>query len=128
MKKEKYFPPILGEAKYHCPHCNVYAKQFWSHVLASEDFQWHSFVDNRSRFNEWFPEEWSVSKCEHCGNLVLWYKEDIIYPKKILVENPNSDLTQEIQNDYLEAARVFNESPRASAALLRLALQKLCKR
>lgn len=53
--------------------------------------------------------------------------DNIIYPKKILVENPNTDLDSDIQNDYLEAARVYNESPRAAAALLRLALQKLCK-
>jgi len=127
MKQEKYYPPMLGEAQFHCPHCNVFAKQLWSHIAANANFSWSSFVDSCSKFTEYFPSEWSVSKCEHCTNLVIWHNEDIIFPKKILVENPNSDLTQEIQNDYLEAARVFNESPRASAALLRLALQKLCK-
>ncbi|MCB4763630.1 MAG: DUF4145 domain-containing protein, partial [Sulfurovum sp.] len=119
---------MLGEEQFHCPHCNVFAKQLWSHIKANSNDNWYnSFVNECSRFTECFPSEWSVSKCEHCANLVIWNDEDIIFPKKILVKNPNSDLTQEIQNDYLEAARVFNESPRASAALLRLALQKLCK-
>ena len=40
---------------------------------------------------------------------------------------PNEDLDGDIKKDYLEAANIFNDSPRASTALLRLALQKLCK-
>lgn len=125
--KSKYFPPELGKAEYHCPHCNVYAKQFWAHISAINEFQWSSFVDNCSRFRGSFPGEWSVSKCQHCGKLMIWYKANIVYPKKLFVPNPNSDLTQEIQEDYIEAANIFNDSPRASAAILRLALQKLCK-
>lgn len=58
---------------------------------------------------------------------MIWKGDEIVYPKKILVENPNSDLDDEIKKDYYEAARVYNESPRSAAALLRLALQKLCK-
>ena len=127
MKKEKHFPPELSKGQFHCPYCNVFSKQFWSHIMANPGIGGKSFVNDSSNFNEWFPIEWTVSKCQHCGNLIIWYKQDIVYPKKILVENPNTDLDKEIQNDYLEAARVFNESPRASAALLRLALQKLCK-
>ncbi len=51
----------------------------------------------------------------------------MIYPKKIIVEQPNGDLSEEIQKDYLEAANVLADSPRSAAAILRLALQKLCK-
>lgn len=49
-----------------------------------------------------------------------------MYPKKIIVDMPNEDLSEEIKKDYLEAAIIFNDSVRSSAALLRLALQKLC--
>jgi len=36
----------------------------------------------------------------------------MIYPKKISVPLPNSDLEQGIQDDYLEAANILNDSPR----------------
>lgn len=51
----------------------------------------------------------------------------MIYPKKLLVSPPNGDLADDIKSDYNEAARVLTDSPRAAAALLRLALQKLCR-
>jgi len=40
---------------------------------------------------------------------------------------PNIDLDQDIQDDYMEAAKVLDDSPRSAAAILRLALQKICK-
>lgn len=45
----------------------------------------------------------------------------------MIVDPPNEDLSEDIKKDYLEAAVIFNDSARSSAALLRLALQKLCK-
>ena len=127
MNQEKHFPPEYEKAEYHCPHCNVYSKQFWAHLQTLTDFQWRSFVDGSSKFNEVLGEEWAVSKCQHCGNYIVWFQGNIVYPKNIIVQLPNKDLDEEIINDYLEAARIFAESPRSSAALLRLALQKLCK-
>ena len=56
---------------------------------------------------------------------MVW--ENIVYPKRIQVEQPNVDLSEDIKKDYLEAANVLTDSPRSAAAILRLALQKLCK-
>lgn len=39
---------------------------------------------------------------------------------------PNADMDEDIRNDFLEAAAVLDTSPRGSAALLRLCVQKLC--
>lgn len=79
------------------------------------------------KFDQDLPSKWAVSRCSHCSDHIFWHKDTIVHPKSIIVEAPNSDLDQEIQDDYLEAARIFSDSPRAAAALLRLALQKLCK-
>ncbi len=68
-----------------------------------------------------------LAMCTKCKNLSFWIKGNMVFPDVPNVEAPNADLDQDIKDDYLEAASVFNKSPRAAAALLRLALQKLCK-
>ena len=51
----------------------------------------------------------------------------MIFPAASIAAPANHDLSEEIRADYSEAAAVVAHSPRAAAALLRLALQKLCK-
>ncbi len=128
--KEKHFPPTHASAQFHCAHCGVFAKQRWSHLHAGGDMykdQYHtSNISGLTATSGGLAEEWTASFCEHCNGMVIWSSGKIIYPKKIVVEQPNSDLNEEIQIDYLEAANVLSDSPRSSAAILRLALQKLC--
>lgn len=129
--KEKHFPPTHASAQFHCPHCSVFAKQRWSHLHAGGDqytSQYHhSNIRGLTTTNGNLAEEWVASFCEHCNDMVIWSNGEIIFPKKIVVEQPNSDLAEDIQVDYLEAANVLSDSPRSAAAILRLALQKLCK-
>ncbi|MBL4573843.1 MAG: DUF4145 domain-containing protein [Gammaproteobacteria bacterium] len=127
MSKNKHFPPKYGKSEFHCVHCNVFARQFWAHLQTLTTFTWTSVVDQMPKFTEQLTSQWTVSKCSHCSEHIIWHKDTIVYPRSLIVEAPNTDLDQEIQEDYLEAARIFSDSPRASAALLRLALQKLCK-
>lgn len=126
MSKEQYFPAEYSAGQFHCPHCNVYAKQFWAHIKA-EHIWGGTFVGNTvASFDERMEEVWNVSKCEHCCKKAIWLEGIMIYPNAILVERPNQDLSEEIQQDYYEAASILNDSPRSAAAILRLALQKLC--
>lgn len=126
MQRSNYFPPVLGKGEYNCPHCNVYAKQFYGHIHSLAQFHWTSLVDQQSTFQDALPKEWVVTRCQHCDGIALWHNENMIYPKELIAPPPNPDLAEHIKADYLEAAHILSDSPRAAAALLRLALQKLC--
>lgn len=47
------------------------------------------------------------------------------YPESTSAPLPHSHMPEDIQDDYEEAREVVDSSPRAAAALLRLAIQKL---
>lgn len=125
MKKEKHYPPTSGLGEFHCPHCGVFAEQQWGHITGHQVYGGE--FSNVSKFDENLPREWKMSRCKHCAEKIIWLDDDIVYPKKMIVDLPNDDLSEDIKKDYLEAAIIFNDSVRSSAALLRLALQKLCK-
>jgi len=122
----EHFLPTLGKGEYHCPYCNVYAKQFYAHLATLMQVSWVSEIDSHSKFNEAMSKDWIVTKCQHCSQVAFWHGKNMIYPKKSIAAPPNQDLSEAIQADYNEAASVLADSPRAAAALLRLALQKLC--
>lgn len=134
---EKYYPPQHATGQFHCPHCGVFAQQRWSHIKAvgdeySKRGEWNSYIKRSNiaglaESSGSLKENWTLSFCVHCGGVVIWLDTQMIYPKKIIVDQPNNDLSEDIKSDYLEAANILNDSPRSAAALLRLALQKLCK-
>jgi len=65
--------------------------------------------------------------CALCGERSFWVSSKLVYPDVGYGEPPNPDLPEEIREDYEEAAEILRKSPRGAAALLRLALQKLCE-
>ena len=71
--------------------------------------------------NVWF------SQCAHCENFAIWRHNRIVWPQTGNAPPPNSDLPADIGADYEEASAILRSSPRGAAALLRLAVEKLCK-
>src|SRR5690606_6669595 len=116
----KYFKPTLEKDEFHCPHCNVYSKQLFARVAASHITNISDSQYNFTSFSETLASNWRITKCVHCHNYILWQNRNIIFPKSIIVESPNEDLNTDIIKDYIEAGIIFNDSPRAAAALLRL--------
>lgn len=117
--KGQYISPEPNLKAFNCPHCHVYSHQAWYYLKASETAEGYGLQHGDNRFR--------VSYCERCGENTIWRGENIIYPQTSIVEPPNSDLPEDIIEDYNEAALVLGTSPRSAAALLRLAIQKLCK-
>ena len=120
----KHIAPALKLKSFHCPHCGVVAKQTWSDEIFCRYIETRADGNNeRSSFQ---LHKTSVSKCSNCGNYSLWANEKMVYPLTGNVEMANPDLPEDIKNDYNEAKNIVNISPRGAAALLRLAVQKLC--
>lgn len=112
--------PSFGGQAFNCVDCHVFTKQHWylmtgSPMINRYDMQ-VPIQDNR----------FSISLCEHCRFPTIWFGEKVIFPLNLSVEPPSEDLPEEIKCDYEEARSILNLSPRGSAALLRLAIQKLC--
>jgi hypothetical protein len=68
----------------------------------------------------------NLSKCYVCEKVSVWVRDRVVAPAEAQGPQPNPDLPDEIAFDFKEAARIVGLSPRGAAALLRLAIQKLC--
>jgi len=112
-----YVAPESGRKSFTCPHCGVLARQYhWENAGELDSGVYSDFNKNPVR----------VSKCEHCGKICLWHFDLMVYPNRGNAPPPNPDMPEELKKDYEEAASISTQSPRGSAALLRLAIQKLC--
>ncbi|QIO47218.1 DUF4145 domain-containing protein [Rhizobium leguminosarum bv. trifolii] len=68
-----------------------------------------------------------LTKCFNCQEVAVWVGGVMTYPEPVTVSSANPDTPPEIMRDYDEARLIVQKSPRGAAALLRLAIQKLCK-
>jgi hypothetical protein len=68
-----------------------------------------------------------LSKCYSCGDIAIWVADKLLYPAHDYKIEPTEDMPQSVKTDFLEAAKIVDQSPRGAAALLRLAIQELMK-
>lgn len=67
-----------------------------------------------------------ISRCYTCDALAIWLHDRLIYPPMMTGPTPNPDLSDDVRHDYMEAREILDLSPREAAALLRLAVEKIC--
>lgn len=109
--------PEHQRTAFNCPHCGAYANMLWFKPL---DKTIRSVPQGSMKDTE-------VAKCTACQNFSHWVNNVMVYPIfETQIEDPNEDLPEEVKADYIEAASIVASSPRGAAALLRLAIQKLC--
>ncbi len=115
--------PKFGGTPFVCPHCKQFAKQRWGQAG-------DTFLKNGNTFYTSFhvhTENIFFSQCDACEKKMIWKDSEPIWPRASLAPEAHVDFPAELVDDFEEARQVYNDSPRASAALLRLCLQKLCK-
>ena len=129
MKKNEIVSPKLGKDGFNCPHCGAFTQQQWGWMGVypkDRGGDWSMVAHNIVQAKP-VGEHVQLAICTKCKGLSFWISAEMAFPDVTAVDLPNEDLSDGIKADYKEAASVLQKSPRAAAALLRLALQKLCK-
>ena len=111
-----FIAPTAFGKKFTCPHCGAISLQRWDQ--RGWDFQCYA----KAEYN---PIR--IARCDHCEKCSLWLIDKMLYPDVGVAPQPNADLPETVKALYLEAAAISTKSPRGAAALLRLAIQVLCK-
>jgi len=113
IEMSKHYPPVFQQKQFHCVYCGVYAKQHWQRLL----------YDVPSGYKT--EPAMIYCLCDHCGDRSYWHEGAMVVPTAAPVELPHPLFPEACVDDFLEAREVVARSPRAAAALLRLALQKM---
>jgi hypothetical protein len=108
---------------FNCPHCGAYADQRREAIYFKE-YGVKGRTDERLQDN---PGAAQATFCRSCSRPAIWLGTDLIYPRVATAPQPNEDMPQSVRQDYEEARNIADISPRGAAALLRLAVEKLCR-
>ena len=116
----KYIQPSINLQSFHCPNCGVFSQHTWSNEIYCIYIQ--DRADGGRERASYNLNDYATAKCIHCSDISIWKGQIMVYPLTGNIEIANSDLPEDIQNDYNEAKNIVNISPRGAAALLRLAI------
>ncbi len=114
-----YVSPERKSNAFNCPYCGAY-----SHMAR---YSGVSFISDESHvYRGALGTNISATVCSHCNNAIVWHGDDMIIPDNSTAPMPDEDMPESVKELYEEARGIVNKSPRGAAALLRLALDKLC--
>lgn len=108
-----YVRPQWRIGSFTCPHCDCFSVHQWRNILTQQ-----GSVETAA--------EWTTSWCIRCEEYCFWKDQTLVWPLKSGLPDPIDGCPKEIAAVYNEARDVFPYSLRASAALLRLAIQLIC--
>lgn len=109
----KYEAPSLDKGSYTCPHCGTLALIQHETVFAQ-------------RTGGTMGTYWGHSeRCTACGEFIVWFDKKVVYPQTGDAPPADDDMPKDVRVLYQEAAAVSTASPRAAAALLRVAIETL---
>jgi hypothetical protein len=113
---QPYTSPAYLVGAFNCPFCNAFAKQEWGNLVTEYIDTGRDYIANAH-----------ATRCTRCYRFAFWHDGSMIFPARSTAPLPNADMPEDVKQDYEEARSIIATSPRGAAALLRLAVQKLCK-
>lgn len=126
----KYIAPDQNLDSFTCPHCQTLSLMTRGVHHFQQDLMTDDIGNPIPAFDEFddydiYYNELIIKRCHSCGKKIIWIDGEYIYPN-IVAEEVNPDLPESVKQLYNEAGLIYNLSPRAACALLRLAIEKLC--
>ncbi|WP_263576551.1 DUF4145 domain-containing protein [Acinetobacter pseudolwoffii] len=149
IKKAMKLPPsilpktILDQKSFKCPHCGAFSHMKWENLFFTIYDDQHNEHSVQTRVHQ--------AQCASCEKENIWYNNREVSGWVALGSIPrptddsellrlfpineidnkdipeySSDMPHDVKELYKEAALIFELSPRSAAALIRLALEKLC--
>lgn len=115
--------PRVGLSSCTCPYCNTLAELKWDYMDIHDNGGKKVFSNS---LVGGYIQRIGIATCNCCGNFQLWLGDMILIPDSIPLPLPIEDMPEDVKEIYNEARGVYSKSSKAAAALLRLALQKLC--
>jgi hypothetical protein len=116
----RYIPPAPNVDPMTCPLCGTLADQDWR-LLYSLPI-WSS-ADNAAHFTK--VKDTLRCRCNACKGYSLWVGDRMADPPATAGPPPPEEMPDPVRELYEEARAVATVSPRAAAALLRVALERL---
>ena len=118
---KNYVTPDYMKESFTCPHCGTLSLMHYVYInYIGHELLSMTHQDTR-KGNNWL----NIASCHNCKKKIIWINDDYVYPN-IVAEKANSDMPNSVKQLYEEAGLIYNESPRAACALLRLAIDRLC--
>lgn len=135
----KTIPPNMYKDAFNCPRCGVLVPQNWyrvnppsssdSKIPTFETYDSNKLLIFRSArgSNGRSRADWNlcITVCSRCNNYGIWENQNLIYPFETGLPEPHEDMYEDVKGIYHEAMLVYQHSPRAAAALLRLAIETM---
>ena len=111
----EYIAPQKGKQSFTCPHCHTISLIEYKNVYFDSDYEPNGHIRTLM----------SVGRCLNCSRKIIWIDDEYVFPD-IQQQEPNQDMPESVLQLYKEAGLIFNKSPRAACALLRLAIDRIC--
>ena len=95
----------------------------WAEQMASG----RPFLEVHREFRNRDVQNVSISYCFSCNEMCLWVYDQLVWPRRAGAPELKPVAPSDVQRECEETSQKLEASPRGAAALLRLAMEKLCK-